>query len=365
MRIGILSAQLGQEDVHENRRLMREILLLGHKAVVINYRKSVVVTAGRKQILYQPDKKGVLMPVRVDAIIPRINEADSKSITLATTALETLIAGGAYTTAGPGAIRLSKDKVRSLLAIAAAGIPVPRTAAITTTDVVDLDLDKVLKTVEPNINRRLIVKTISGTHGKGVMSANTRAEARAIVEGFLVNRIPVMLQQFVEPTKKDSYTDLRFIIVGGKCVSAMKREAVRKDEIRANISLGGLGLSHKPSEWETELAEHAARAVGLNVAGVDIIPSGSKRLVIEVNSSPGFVIEKINNVNIARQIVQLAIGYAKANQESRAAKLKEVLNKPVPIPTPIKVKNVRPKISKALSPEAIKLIKIKVKAISE
>jgi ribosomal protein S6--L-glutamate ligase len=365
MRIGILSAQLGEEDVHENRRLIREALLLGHKAVIINYRKAVVVMAGRKQVLYQPDKKGVLMPVRIDAVIPRINEADSKSITLATTALETLIAGGAYTTAGPGAIRLSKDKVRSLLAITAAGIPSPRTAAITTTDVVDLDLDKVLKTVEPNINRRLIVKTISGTHGKGVMSANSRAEARAIVEGFLVNRIPIMLQQFVEPTKKDQYIDLRFIVIGGKCISAMKREAVRKDEIRANISLGGMGLSHKPSEWETELAERAARAVGLSVAGVDIIPSGKKRLVIEVNSSPGFVIEKINRVNIARQIVQQATSHARAEEGLQPNKLKEVLNKPVPIPDTIKFKNVRPKISKALSPEAIRLIRIKVKSISE
>jgi ribosomal protein S6--L-glutamate ligase len=360
MRIGILSAQLGEEDVHENRRLMRETLLLGHKAVVINYRKAVVVLAGRKQMLYQPDKKGILMPVRVDAVIPRINEADSKSITLATTALETLIAGGAYTTAGPGAIRLSKDKVRSLLAIAAAGIPTPRTAAITTTDVVDLDIDKVLKAVEPNINRRLIVKTISGTHGKGVMPANSRAEARAIVEGFLVNRIPVMLQQFVEPTKKDLYVDLRFIVIGGKCVTAMKREAVRKDEIRANISLGGLGLPHKPSEWETELAERAAKAVGLSVAGVDIIPSGKKRLVIEVNSSPGFIIEKINKVNLARQIVQQSISHSRLAPKP-AQKLAAKLTEPIPNP----VNKVRPTLSKALSPEAIKLIKIKVKAISE
>lgn len=361
MRIGILSAQLGQEDVHENRRLMREILLLGHKPVVINYRKAVVVTAGRKQLLYQPDKNGMLMPVRVDAVIPRINEANSKSITLATTALETLIASGVYSTAGPGAIRLSKDKVRSLLAMTAAGLPSPRTAAITTTDVIDLDLDKALKIVEPNINRRLIVKTISGTHGKGVMPANSRAEARAIIEGFLVNRIPIMLQQFVEPTKKDYYIDLRFIIVGGKCVSAMKREAVRKDEIRANISLGGLGLSHKPSEWETELAERAARAVGLSVAGVDIIPSGRKRLVIEVNSSPGFVIEKINRVNVARQIVQQAISHASVDYEKRLEKQPVKLSDPVPVA----IKKVRPKISKALSPEAIKLIRIKVKTISE
>ena len=361
MRIGILSAQLGEEDVDENRRLMREILLLGHKAVIVNYRKTVVVTAGRKQILYQPDKKGVLKPVRVDAVIPRINEADSKSINLATTALETLITSGVYSTASPGAIRLSKDKVRSLLAITAAGVPAPRTAAITSAGFVDVNLDNVLKTVEPNINRRLVVKTILGTHGKGVMPANSRGEAFAIIDGFLANRIPILLQQFVEPTKKDRYVDLRFIIVGGKLVSAMKREAVRRDEIRANISLGGMGLSYRASEWETELAERAARAVGLSVAGVDIIPSGKRRLVIEVNSSPGFIIEKINRVNIARQIVQQAISNAAPAYEKILEKQPIKLSDPVPVA----IKKVRPKISKALTPEAIKLIRIKVKSISE
>lgn len=343
MRIGILSAQLGEEDVQENRRLVREALLLGHRAIVINYRSTVVVAAGRKQILYQPDKKGVLKPTKVDAVIPRINEADSKSVNLATTALETLISGGTYSTASPTAIRLSKDKVRSLVAITAAGIPAPRTAAITSTSSADINLNNVLKTVEPNINRRLIVKTIMGTHGKGVMPANSRGDAFAIIDGFLANRIPILLQQFVEPTKKDHYIDLRFIIVNGKFVSAMKREAGRRDEIRANLSLGGTGLPYQPSEWEIGLAERAARAVGLSVAGVDIIPSGKKRLVIEVNSSPGFIIEKINNVNLARQIVQQAVTNADRQEKAMqklAAKLSE----------PIQLKNVRPKFSKALSP---------------
>src|SRR5574337_207793 len=101
MRIGILSAQLGQEDVHENRRLIKEILLMGHKAQIINYRRAVVVTTKNKQVLYQPNKFGVIKPVRVNAVIPRINEADAKSINLATLALESLIAGGAYSTSSP------------------------------------------------------------------------------------------------------------------------------------------------------------------------------------------------------------------------------------------------------------------------
>lgn len=329
MRIGILSAQLGEEDVHENRRLSREIIIAGHRPQIINYRRSVVVSTTNKQVLYQPDKKGVLQPVRVNAVIPRINEADAKSIALATLALECLMTGGTYSTATPSAIRLSKDKIRSLLAIMGAGIPAPRTAAITSARSSDLDLDKVLVTVEPNIHKRLVVKTNVGTHGRGVMSANSRGEARAIVEGFLANNIPVQLQQFVEPAKKNQYVDLRFIIVNGKVVTSMKRMAVRTDEFRANISLGGKGLPYKPSEYEVELAEKAAKAVGLSIAGVDIIPSGNRRLVIEVNSSPGFTVEKVNNMNLARKIARQAVSNANRKEKQAMLKLADKVKDPI------------------------------------
>ena len=329
MRIGILSAQLGEEDVHENRRLVKEILLLGHKAQIINYRRSLVVTTKNKQALYLPDRRGVLKQVRVNAVIPRINEADSKSITLATLALECLIASGAYSTATPSAVRLSKDKIRSLLAITSAGLPAPRTAAITTARNTELDLDTVLKAVEPNANKRLIIKTNVGTHGKGVMSANNRGEARAIIQGFLANNIPVLLQQFVEPTKRDNYVDLRFLIVNGRVVSAMRRTSTKKDEIRANISLGGTGEPYSASEEEKDLAEKAAKAVGLSVAGVDIIPSGKKRLVIEVNSSPGFNVEKYNRINLARKISQQAVSNANRKEKLAIQKLADKIKEPI------------------------------------
>ncbi len=354
MRIGILSARLGQEDVHENKRLVREIRLLGHKPVIINYRKAVVVTTKSKQALYQPDKKGVLKQVKVNAVIPRINEADAKSVVLATTALETLMAGGAYSTADPVGIRLSKDKIRSLLAIMGAGINAPRTAAITSARSAEVDLDKVLKAVEPNASKRLIIKTNMGTHGKGVMSANSRGEALAIVEGFLANNIPVLLQQFVEPTKKDNYIDLRFIIVSGKVVSSMKRMSTRKDEIRANISAGGKGLPHYPTGQEVLMAEQAAKAVGLSVAGVDIIPSGKSRLVIEVNSSPGFVIEKINNVNLARKIVRQAVSNANRHEKRAMQKLADKLKEPVKVPA-------LPQFGKGMKPMPAALKKLKIR----
>jgi ribosomal protein S6--L-glutamate ligase len=349
MRIGILSAQLGEEDIHENKRLVREIRLMGHRAQIINYRKAVIVTSKNKQILYQPDKKGNLRQVRVNAVIPRINEADEKSIALATLALETLVSSGIYSTASPAGIRLSKDKIGSLLVLNRAGVPSPRTAIITSAKSFGIDIDKVLKAVEPNTTKRLVIKTNIGTHGKGVMSATTRGEARAIVEGFLANRIPVLLQQFVEPTKRDQYVDIRIIIVNGKAVSAMKRISARKDEIRANLSLGGRGLVYKPSESEIEMAECAAKAVGLSVAGVDIIPSGKSRLVIEVNSSPGFIIEKVDKVNLARKIVRLAVNNANRYEKRAMEKLADKLNQPITV--------------KSLQPIRLKKLKLKTKPL--
>jgi ribosomal protein S6--L-glutamate ligase len=331
---------------------------MGHKPVIINYRRAVVVTTKNKQALYQPDRNGVLKTVKVNAVIPRINEADTKSITLATTALEALMTGGAYSTADPVGIRLSKDKIRSLLAIMGAGIPAPRTAAITTARAAELDLDKVLKAVEPNANKRLIIKTNVGTLGKGVMSANNRGEARAIMDGFLANNIPILLQQFVEPTKKNQYVDLRFIIVNGKMVSAMKRTSVRKHEIRTNISLGGKGESYTPSELEIELAEKAAKAVGLSVAGVDIIPSGKSRMVIEVNSSPGFIIEKINDVNLVRKIVRQAISNATRQEKRAMERLAAKLREPVQVPLPPLPEGLKP------VPAALKKLKIRPKTVS-
>jgi ribosomal protein S6--L-glutamate ligase len=329
MRIGILSAELGREDVRENKRLVLEIRLKGHKAQVINYRKTVVVATKNRRALYQPDKKGVLHQVKVDAVIPRINEADEQSINLAAFALEGLISNGVYSTASPESIRLAKNKIGSLMALADAGIPVPRSAAITGTDSYIVDIDKVLKIVEPNPRKRIIVKTNIGTHGKGVMSANSRGAARAIVDGFLANGIPVLLQQFMEPTKRGEYADLRLVVINGRVVGAMKRLSARKDEIRANLSLGGIGQPYKPSEYEIELAEKAAKSVGLSVAGVDLLPSGSKRVVIEVNTSPGFVIESISQVNIAKKIVGHAIICGRRGEKTTRQKLAEKLNQPI------------------------------------
>jgi ribosomal protein S6--L-glutamate ligase len=332
MRIGILSAELGQEDVHENKRLVREIRLKGHRPKIINYRKTVIIISNNRCLLYQPDEKGLLHQVQVDAVIPRINEADEQSMNLASLALETLISNGAYSTASPTSIRQAKSKIRSLTVMGKAGVPVPRSAGLTGTESYEVDIDRVLKAVEPNTSKRIIVKTNVGTHGKGVMLANSRGEARAIVEGLLANNIPVIVQQFIEPTKKGAYEDLRFILVNGQVVGAMKRSSTKKDEFRANISLGGKGTAYIPSDSEIEMAKNAAKALGLSVAGVDMIASGRGRLIIEVNTSPGFAIEEIVKINLAKKIVQLAVSGARRGERNSAQKISDMLKSEVAMP---------------------------------
>lgn len=321
MRIGILSSESDQEATAENNRLVREIRITGHESRIINFQEAVVAITDKGRMLCQFDKGGSLRPIKVHVVIPRINEAEEQAINLGTLSLQALISNGAYSMAKPQAIKLAKNKLSSLIALNAAGVPTPRSAAITGTET--YPLDKVLKIVEPDSKKRLIVKTNIGTHGRGVMSAKSRGDARAIVEGFLANNIPVLVQEFIEPEVSDTYIDIRLIVVGGKVIAAMKRESAGKDEIRANLALGGKGFPYTPSLSERQLAVRAARAVGLHeAAGVDIIPTANGPVVIEVNSSPGFGVESVTDVNVVAAIVELAV--SKGQRRKVSAPLKKV-----------------------------------------
>ena len=127
----------------------------------------------------------------------------------------------------------------------------------------------------------------------------------------------------------------------------MRRLSTKKNEIRANISLGGVGFPYEPSETEIRMAKKAAKSLGLSVAGVDIIPSGKKRLVIEVNSSPGLMIEEITKTNIAKKMVRLAVSGARKGNKPVAQKIVDALSADIPIPiikpkSAAQIKSMRP-----------------------
>jgi ribosomal protein S6--L-glutamate ligase len=306
MRIGILSAELGTEDLDENRRLYEEIIQAGHEPISINYRNTAVAVTEAGRLLYDFDDDGEAQMVSVDAVIPRINEVDVTAISLGMLALDLLISHGAYATASPASIELAKNKMRSQIMLDAAGIPTPY--AVAPTGISVIHPKSILRLVEPDSKRPVVLKTITGTHGKGVVLGDSRRSARSIIEGFTTNNVPVIAQEFVDtPERLDAHVDIRIIIAGGQMVAAMKREAKSEDDFRANLSLGGTADPYEPTPREAELAIRSTETLGLDCAGVDILQSHRGPLVTEVNASPGFGIEKVTGVNIAAVIVRLAI----------------------------------------------------------
>jgi ribosomal protein S6--L-glutamate ligase len=306
MRIGILSSETSVEDIQENARLYEEILEAGHEPQIINYRETAVAVTEAGRFLYRFDDTGEANPVEIDAVIPRINEVDVLSISLGMLALDLLISNGIYSTASPAAIDLAKNKMRSQIVMDSAGIATPYSAAPTGLAVAHPR--SILKLIEPDSTRPVVLKTITGTHGKGVVLGDSRRSARSIIEGFSSNNVPIIAQQFVDtPERLDAHVDIRLIVVGGQVVASMQREAKSEDDFRANLSLGGKGKSYEPTPREIEVALRASEAIGLDIAGVYILQSLRGPLLTEVNVSPGFEIEKITGTNLARAIVRMTV----------------------------------------------------------
>lgn len=323
MRIGILTANKGAEEVHENERLVYEIEQSGHEPAIIYYPETAVAVTEEGRFLWAFDENANKVAVEVDAVIPRINETDPTSVGLGMNALEMLISKGVYSTASPQAIELAKNKVRSKILLDAAGIPTPYGAS--PTGVKDRHTDdkrrskifqQILAIVEEDPKRQVIIKTMTGTQGKGVKLGVGRNSARSIMESDDEHGIPMIAEEFVDtPERSDAHEDLRLIVIGGQVVASMKRTAQSENDFRANLSLGAVGERYEPTQREAELAIRAVAVLGLDAGGVDELKSHRGPLVTEVNASPGFGIEELaaadgqedGKFNIARLLVQLAI----------------------------------------------------------
>jgi ribosomal protein S6--L-glutamate ligase len=147
----------------------------------------------------------------------------------------------------------------------------------------------------------LVIKMLEGTQGIGVVLAETNKAAESVVEAFRGMKAHILVQEYVKESKG---TDIRCLVIGGKVVAAMMRTA-GEGEFRSNIHRGGKGQMVKITPEERSTAIRAARIMGLNVAGVDILRSNHGPVVLEVNSSPGLEgIEKATGINIAGMIIQ-------------------------------------------------------------
>lgn len=198
------------------------------------------------------------------------------------------------------AILLARDKWRSLQALAAANIPIPDTLLAGECVVISDQL--------AHLSEAIVIKTLSGSQGAGIMLAEQQQVAKNVLEILRQSHIPHLSQSFIAEAKGQ---DIRAFVIDNQVVGAMQRQS-KAGDFRANIHQGGTAKSITLTESESELAIKATQILGLDVAGVDLIRSHSGSFVLEVNASPGLeMIEKVSGVDIAGKMIDYLLALMK------------------------------------------------------
>jgi ribosomal protein S6--L-glutamate ligase len=296
MRIAILSK--GSAN-YTTKRLKEVAKARGHEVRVINYAKCYVAIEKDKPVIrYKGESLG-----QFDAIIPRIAQSYTKYGTAVVRQFESQ---GSYTTASSLAINRSRDKLRAYQVLAKAGVGIPKTVfARETANFEDV--------IELAGGTPLIIKVARGTHGNGVVLAETPKAAKAVMQAFYVEGVNFLVQEFV---KESAGTDIRALVVGSRVVASVKRQSL-DDDFRSNTHQGGVGIPVKLTEEERKTAIKAARAIGLPVCGVDMMRSERGPVVLEVNSSASIKTpELITKRDIATKIIE----YIEMNAKRRNKK---------------------------------------------
>jgi ribosomal protein S6--L-glutamate ligase len=286
-RLCILSRQ---RSLYSTARLVEAAQTLGARPIVVDtLRCTMVVGPEGSKLLY----RGVSVE-GLSAVIPRIGA----SITgYGMQVVNHLDAMGVPVVNRASAIARSRDKVRCLQLLAAAKVSVPRT-------VMASDTSHIVRLVESIGGLPCIIKLIRGTQGVGVMIATTLSEARTIVDTFTSLGQEICLQEFIA---ESSGRDVRALVVGDRVVGAMRRQA-RAGEFRSNIHRGGEGSPITLDETFTKTALEAARLIGLEICGVDMLEGRDGPRVMELNSSPGFEgLERATKQDIAIEMVRYAL----------------------------------------------------------
>lgn len=294
MRFGILSRK---SSLYSTRRLSAAAKERGHQVQVINPLHCYMnITTHRPSIFYKGEEL-----TGFDVVIPRIGA----SITFYGTAvLRQFEMTGVYPLNESVAITRARDKLRSLQLLSRKGIGLPVTGFAHSPD----DIQHVIDMVG---GAPLVIKLLEGTQGIGVVLAETRKAAESVIEAFMGLHVNIMVQEYI---REAGGADIRCFIVGEKVVAAMKRQA-KEGEFRSNLHRGGTGSVVKLTPEERSTAVRAARVMGLNMAGVDILRSNHGPVVMEVNSSPGLEgIEQATGKNIASMIIEFAEKNARTNK---------------------------------------------------
>ena len=297
MKIAILSNGPGN---YSTKRLKEEAIKRGHTVRVIRYKECYAsIEQNNPTVSYRGKDL-----TDFDAIIPRIASYMTKYGTAIVRQMEMQ---GVYTVSSSIAITRSRDKLRSMQLLAKAGVGIPKTVVSRNT----ADIDDLLEQLG---GMPVIIKLARGTHGNGVVLAETKKAAKSVLQAFYLTNddgTNILLQEFI---KESAGMDIRAFVVGGRVVASMKRQSL-DDDFRSNLHKGGEGTAIKLTDEEKKAVIKAAKAMGLNVAGVDMMRSDRGPLILEVNASPGFGIEKVTGRNVAGAIIEYIENNAKRNNK--------------------------------------------------
>ena len=284
MDIGLLSVSL---NVYSTQRIVEEAQKLGHYIEQIDHTKcSVKIGAGKPQVLYN----GENIINEFDAIIPRIGTKVTKHGSAVVKQFEM---NSVFSTARSLSIARARNKVRTLQIMDRKGIPIPET-------LFSINPDDIEEQIESLGGTPVIIKLQEGTHGLGVILAETKKSAKSIIDTLYKMDTSILIQKYIEESNGE---DIRIFVIGNKVIASMKRSS-EAGEFRSNVHRGGDTELVKISEKEKEIALNATKHIGLGVAGVDLIRSKKGPLLIEVNASPGLQgIEVTTGINIAKEIV--------------------------------------------------------------
>ncbi len=284
MKIGILSRKA---SLYSTKRLTEAAKERGHVVSVVDYLRCYMnITAHRPSVVFQGETLD-----KFDAIIPRIAASYTFYGTAVVRQFEMM---GVFPTNESQAISRSRDKLRCLQLLSREGIGLPVTGFAHSTK----DIEGLVNMVG---GAPLVIKLLEGTQGIGVILGETHKAAIAVIEAFRGLEANILVQEFI---KEAGGSDIRCFVVGNKVIASMKRQGP-PGEFRSNLHRGGNAENIKLTPEERSTAVRSAKAMGLGVAGVDILRSNHGPVVMEVNSSPGLEgIETATGKDVAGSIIK-------------------------------------------------------------
>ncbi len=300
MKIAMLARN---PELYSHRRLTEAAEERGHELDIISTLRCYMNIASRRPEIYYNGEK---LPT-YDAVIPRIGA----SVTFYGLAvLRQFEMMGVYPLNESVAIGRSRDKLRSMQILARDGIGLPVTTFAH-------DPKQTEEVVRLAGGAPLVVKLLEGTQGIGVVLADTDRSAKSVIEAFRGVNVNILVHEFI---KEAGGSDIRVLVLGCKVVASMKRTGA-EGEFRSNLHRGGSAQTVKISPEERSTAVRAARALGLNFCGVDMLRANHGAVIMEVNSSPGLEgVENATGIDIAGKVIDFLEKEAKPGKTKTRGK---------------------------------------------